>query len=528
MHIDQVEEQTRHVMLPLKDITRRLAVRRLNATGILRLKESMQRSGFLDNFPLIVALFADGTTLLIDGNHRLEAALALKLVSVPCVIKTHLTEHECYALALQSNRATETVVPSTFVTYAEFIWSRMNEKYKQQDIADMLGWSREKVAQYAALKGIDPPAWEMIVTTFEPCVTPGEEMGVTPLVTNVTFSEGLLRSILPLTPEQQRELVQDMLSSFLSPGKFKERAANYRARNEMKAYALQQLGEVGEPFHTHLSEEIEKGSYDKDWREQQDHPKLQKLIGALRDQWERKHSMHLIRGNFYEEVRHIGDGCIDLILTDPPYNIARENVFTLEGRSTLSQDFGAWDKHGEGEFVASFTIWAREWKRLLRSQGSGYVFTSDRYISHLREALEGANLHVKATIIWHKTNPGTQIVHTNFKSSVEYLLFFTKGEGGHTFNWQGENDMHNFIETAICGGNERLVDSKGSTLHPTQKPEQLIRHFLDISSNRGDTIFDGFAGVGTTGKVAKDQGRKFIGIEQDLAYFEAMQRRLAE
>lgn len=88
--------------------------------------------------------------------------------------------------------------------------------------------------------------------------------------------------------------------------------------------------------------------------------------------------------------------------------------------------------------------------------------------------------------------------------------------------------MHNFIEAPVCGGKERLVDSKGRTLHPTQKPEAIIRHLLDISSNRGDVVFDGFAGVGTTGKVAKDRGRKFIGIEQEKPYFEAMQRRLAE
>jgi len=88
--------------------------------------------------------------------------------------------------------------------------------------------------------------------------------------------------------------------------------------------------------------------------------------------------------------------------------------------------------------------------------------------------------------------------------------------------------MHNFINAPICGGGERVVDAKGNVLHPTQKPEQVIRHFLDISSNRGDIIFDGFMGVGTSGKVAKDKGRKFIGIEQDNTFFEAAQRRLAE
>ena len=139
-------------------------------------------------------------------------------------------------------------------------------------------------------------------------------------------------------------------------------------------------------------------------------------------------------------------------------------------------------------------------------------------------------MSVKATIVWHKTNPGTQVVKTNFKSSIEYILFFTKGEGGHTFNWQGDEEslMHNFLESALCGGHERLVNAKGNTLHPTQKPEQILRHFLEISSNRGDTVFDGFAGVGSSGAAAKKLGRKFIGVEQDPIYFAAMQRRLAE
>jgi DNA modification methylase len=252
------------------------------------------------------------------------------------------------------------------------------------------------------------------------------------------------------------------------------------------------------------------------------------MLGALRDEWERKHSMHLIHGDFYTEVAAFGEGCIDLILTDPPYNIARENEFELEGRSNISQDSGMWDKYDEEEFIALFDLWARQWARILRRQGSGYVFTSDHAISDLRRALRRAGLHVKATITWHKTNPGTQVVQTNYKSSVEYLLFFTKGQGGHTFNWQGENEMHNHIETPICGNPERLVDAKGKILHPTQKPESLLRHFVEISSNRGDTVFDGFAGTGTCGKVAREMGRKFIGIEQEQAYFDAMQRRLAE
>jgi site-specific DNA-methyltransferase (adenine-specific)/modification methylase len=520
-------EQNTFVMVPLESIVDKLQVRKLSASGLKRIQDSMKRSGFLSNYPLIVSNASNGSYRLVDGNHRYESAKALGIAEVPCVIEQEMTEGELYKLALQSNDAAETVVPSTLVTFAEFVWSR-SEQYTQQEIAEMLGWSREKVAQYSALKQIDSLAWQQIVTTFENSGNKVDEDVVTQTVTTVTFTERLLRSILNLTPEQQLELVTELATNKdFGKGKFKTQAENYLARNQMKDYALQQLGDLGEEYTHKLEDEVYSGAYDADWKKE-DHPKLSRLITSLREEWEKKNSIHLVHGDFYDEVRKVGDGSVDLILTDPPYNIARDNEFELEGRSNISQDFGEWDKFADEQFIAFFSTWAREWARVLRDQGSGYVFTSDSYISHLRSALTAADLHVKATIIWHKKNPGTQVVKTNFKSSVEYILFFTKGEGGHTFNWQGENEMHNFIETAICGGNERLKDGKGNTLHPTQKPESLLKHFMEISSNRGDMVLDGFMGVGSSGAVAKSLGRKFIGIEQDKTYFDAAQRRLAE
>ena len=534
-------EPTTLQMIPLTRITERLPIRRLSPSGVARLKASIDRYGFLENYPLTVLLLDDGNVRLIDGNHRLEAALSLGLARVPSVVKTDLTEAECFALALRCNSATEAFAPWTLVTYAEFVWARLAEqderdksRYTQLDVAQMLGWSDSSVSNYAQLDTIDKQAWATISTTFEEGAEWMKTLVVEEDSTTVEkrptsrFTERLLRCAIGLLPEQQIELVRELATNKqFTKGKFKMQAENYQTRNEMYKHASKQLGDLGEPYTTKLHEEVYSGAYDADWKTPE-HPKLEKLLTALREEWERKNSIHLICGDFYEEVGKLGNGCIDLILTDPPYNIARENEFELEGHSNISQDFGEWDKHNESEFIASFDLWAQHWARILREQGSGYVFTSDRYLSHLRAALEAAGLHVKATIVWHKTNPGTQVVKTNFKSSVEYVLFFTKGQGGHTFNWQGENEMHNFIETPVCAGKERLVNAKGEGLHPTQKPEQVLRHFLEISSNRGDTVFDGFAGVGSTGKVAKDLGRKFIGIEQDQAYFDAMLRRLTD
>lgn len=522
-----VSQRSTACWLPLSAITERLPVRRLSPAGIQRFQQSLQQVGFLEQFPLVVLRLGEGTYQLLDGHHRYEAACRVGLEAVACVVKTHLSEQERYTLALRSNRAAEAVVPSTLVTYAEFIWAR-TPTYTQAQIAEMLGWSRDKVAKYDALQKICAHAWERIVTTFEQQADAPQEEGGTAYVTTVTFTEGLLRSLLDLLPEQQIELVNELLTNQdFSKGKFKMLAERYRLRNQMDAYAAQQIGDLGEPSRSQLREEVFSGAYDEDWNTTH-RPRLTRLLTSLREEWERKNCLYLMEGDFSVEVTKVGTGSVDLILTDPPYYIARDNTFELEGRANISQDFGAWDKQTFGAVLEKMTVWATQWARILRPQGSGYVFTSDRFLSHLRAALETAGLHVKATLVWHKTNPGTQVVKTNFKSSVEYLLFFTNGESGHTFHWQGETEMHNFLESPICAGKERLIDAKGNTLHPTQKPESICRHLITISSNRGDTVFDGFAGTGTSGKVARDLGRKFIGIEQDPRYFAAMQRRLTQ
>ncbi len=82
--------------------------------------------------------------------------------------------------------------------------------------------------------------------------------------------------------------------------------------------------------------------------------------------------------------------------------------------------------------------------------------------------------------------------------------------------------MHNFIQSPICMGKERLQNP----LHPTQKPVRVLEHIIKIASNSNDVILDPFMGVGSTGVAALKWGRKFIGIEIDKSYFEAAEKRL--
>ena len=98
---------------------------------------------------------------------------------------------------------------------AELIWRLAKEGKTQPQIADILGWKISKVSNYALLQNISEEAWKVISTTTEKAVGVDGEEGVGAISTGVeTFTENLLRSILPLTKEQQLELAVQWCPSF--------------------------------------------------------------------------------------------------------------------------------------------------------------------------------------------------------------------------------------------------------------------------------------------------------------------------
>ena len=90
------------------------------------------------------------------------------------------------------------------------------------------------------------------------------------------------------------------------------------------------------------------------------------------------------------------------------------------------------------------------------------------------------------------------------------------------WNFTNQREMHNFIESPICMGKERLTKPK----HPTQKPLKVLKKLIELGTNEGSLVLDPFAGVGSTGVAALELGRRFIGIEMDEEYHRASCERL--
>lgn len=527
----------------ISEIVSSIEIRPVEPWGVALIADSIKTNGgFLEDHPILVCE-VEGGYEVIDGNHRVKAAKLLGLERIPAEFAEFSSYEEKLKRAVSGNNAAETMIPTNFPDHAERIWRWAEDGLTQQQIAEVQGWSREKVKDYVALKNICKGAWSVIGATFRLAEKNCTEDHAPTSGAIAPFTEGLLRDIISLQPHQQYELVEGLATGKIQKGRFKTLAAAYKARNAATDWLYEKLAGLDEPLIWEAVDEIEKGKYDSEWLgatigkkkkgkastdEEGALPGLGKLVQAARDKWEKKTSLRLIHGDFYDEIKNIPNESVDLIITDPPYNIANDRIFGFENRSDISQNFGEWDKFSKEDFIEKIKIWVSEFKRILKPTGSVYIFCTQRFSSYIEDEIDQCEMFDRVPLVWVKTNPSPQVVKRSHRSAFEMILFFTKDESQFTFNWQGENEMLNWIKTPICQGNERLKDEKGNTLHPTQKPEQVIRHLMEISSNKGDVVFDGFMGVGTTAKVARDLDRKFIGIEKEKKFFDAASERLSK
>jgi site-specific DNA-methyltransferase (adenine-specific) len=139
----------------------------------------------------------------------------------------------------------------------------------------------------------------------------------------------------------------------------------------------------------------------------------------------------------HDNYQWLPDASIDLVLTDPPFNIAQDtNFHTYEKNTINSYRFDAdkgWDTYTPESFVDLLGDWAREFARVLRPGGSFAVFCADAYVSHLIDALTAAGMNPRRTLTWRKPNAVPINRQTMMMSACEYVVVGVKGSNA-TFN----------------------------------------------------------------------------------------------
>lgn len=235
----------------------------------------------------------------------------------------------------------------------------------------------------------------------------------------------------------------------------------------------------------------------------------------------------LFNADCFDIFPTIESNSIDLILTDPPYSFhafTGREITPYGNNEILKADIrkSEWDYMTLEQYIDFLDKFFEEASRVLKPNGTALIFGVDLSLKTIKDVAIKHGFIYKITGTWHKTNPFPMNMQYQFVSACENWIYFIK-EGTKktgTFN-NNKKCIHNFVETGITPNSERKFGK-----HPSQKPEKLISHFVEILSNEGDIVLDPFMGSGTTGVCCKDLNRDFIGIEKEEEYFNIANQRM--
>ncbi len=243
----------------------------------------------------------------------------------------------------------------------------------------------------------------------------------------------------------------------------------------------------------------------------------------------------IMAGNCIDMMNSLPEASVDMIFADPPYNLQLAGELHRPDNSRVDGVDDAWDQFGSFKDYDTFTIaWLKAARRILKPDGALWVIGSYHNIFRVGTALQDLGYWILNDVIWRKANPMPNFKGKRFTNAHETLIWCAKdAKGRPTFNYEAMKAFNDDLQMRsdwfipICSGNERLKNDAGDKTHPTQKPEALLTRVMMASTKPGDVVLDPFFGTGTTGAVAKQFGRHFIGCEQDISYIAAAKKRIA-
>ena len=191
---------------------------------------------------------------------------------------------------------------------------------------------------------------------------------------------------------------------------------------------------------------------------------------------------------------------IDLVVTDPPYliNYKSEKVNAVNRRKL----------HGDNEFSGKAIrkiMYAVE--EILADNAAIFMFTSWQKVEHFKQVMsEIATLH--SCIVWYKNAGGMGDLKRAFAPSYELILYGTKGDVFLPYRYQ------DFISA-------NRVTGSNKSIHPTQKPVDLLRYLIRSVKNSDSPInlLDPFAGSGSTLLAGHNEHCNCYGAELDEEYY---------
>jgi len=238
----------------------------------------------------------------------------------------------------------------------------------------------------------------------------------------------------------------------------------------------------------------------------------------------------LHQGDSLEILKEFPANKFNMIFADPPYFLSN-GTFTCQNGKMVDVKKGDWDMADSLKEKFDFHMsWLKECKRILKPNGTIWVSGTYHSIFQCGLAIQKLNYRILNDIIWFKPNASPNLSCRFFTASHETLIWARKEQKTpHTFNydlmknseWEGDilKKPHKQMRS-VWNINTTPRSEKKFGKHPTQKPKALLKRIILASTNERDLILDPFTGSSTTGLVAVEYGRKFIGIDKEKEYLD--------
>ena len=265
-------------------------------------------------------------------------------------------------------------------------------------------------------------------------------------------------------------------------------------------------------------------------------PRRGASVRAPRVVFESAQSDRILIGDCVAEMSKLAAESVDLVFADPPYNLQLRGDLKRPDDSRVDAVDDDWDKFSSFAAYDDFTrAWLLACRRLMKPSATLWVIGSYHNIFRVGAILQDIGFWILNDVIWRKSNPMPNFRGRRFTNAHETMIWAARDAGAksYTFNYEalkaGNEDVQVRSDWTLplCTGEERLKSADGKKLHPTQKPQTLLARVILSSSRPDDLVLDPFCGTGTTGSVAKQLGRRFIGVERDTDYAAAARKRIA-
>jgi len=216
-------------------------------------------------------------------------------------------------------------------------------------------------------------------------------------------------------------------------------------------------------------------------------------------------------------LEHLADGCVDLIVTDPPYGIEGDKLHRHYNRRERFV-VGKYVEVPARDYPRFTRAWITQAQRVLRPGGQLYVVSGYTNLYDVLAALRETSLYELNHIIW-KYNFGVYTTR-KYVSSHYHILYWAKPGPRRTFNLEARHAL----DESGAGGSANYRDREdvwiinreykpGRAKNKNELPAALLRKVIAYSSNPGDLVCDFFLGGGSAAAVAIAMSRRFVGFE---------------